>query len=156
MHPTAAVVLTVASGDTGEATVAPAQLTFDAETWDQPQAVTVTGADDDVADGDIAFAVTTSVASDDPVYADFAVDDIDAVNQDDDVARHRRLHRRHDPTEAGGSVAVTVTLLSRPTANVQIVPASSARGVQVDEARLTFTPDTWNTPQALTLTGVDD
>ncbi|MEZ4559922.1 MAG: hypothetical protein R2854_26355 [Caldilineaceae bacterium] len=30
--------------------------------------------------------MTTSVASDDPVYADFAVDDIDAVNQDDDSA----------------------------------------------------------------------
>ncbi|MCB9158507.1 MAG: hypothetical protein H6644_01400 [Caldilineaceae bacterium] len=54
--PTAAVVLTVASGDTSEATVAPAQLTFDAETWDQPQSVTVTGADDDVADGAVAFS----------------------------------------------------------------------------------------------------
>ncbi|MEZ4559920.1 MAG: hypothetical protein R2854_26345 [Caldilineaceae bacterium] len=110
--PTAAVVLTIASDDTGEATVAPAQLTFDAETWDQPQAVTVTERDDDVADGDVAFAVTTSVASDDPVYADFAVDDIDAVNQDDDSAGIAVSTGVTTTTEAGGSFAISYTLTS--------------------------------------------
>ncbi|MEZ4559924.1 MAG: hypothetical protein R2854_26365 [Caldilineaceae bacterium] len=75
------------------------------------------------------------------------MDDIDAVNLDDDSAGIVVSTGVTTTTEAGGSVAVTVTLLSRPTANVQIVPASSAPAeVQVNGAGLTFTPDTWNTP----------
>ncbi|MCB9158508.1 MAG: hypothetical protein H6644_01405 [Caldilineaceae bacterium] len=108
--PTAAVVLTVASGDTRARPPSRLRkLTFDAETWDQPQSVTVTGADDDVADGDVAFSVTTSVASDDPVYDGFTVADIDAVNQDDDCRRHRRRPpaSRPRPRRAAASPSAT-------------------------------------------------
>ena len=45
-QPTTNVVLDIASGDTGEATVAPATITFTPANWNVPQIVTVTGVND--------------------------------------------------------------------------------------------------------------
>ena len=50
-QPVSDVVLTVVSGDTGEATVTPASLTFTNGDWAAPQGVTVTGVDDALDDG---------------------------------------------------------------------------------------------------------
>jgi ELWxxDGT repeat protein len=60
-------------------------------------------------------------------------------------------------TEAGGTAAFTVVLTSQPTANVSIGLASSrsAEGL-FSPAALLFTPATWNAPQTVTVTGVDD
>ena len=50
-QPDSDVVLTVTSGDTGEATVSPATLTFTNANWSIAQTVTVTGVDDNIIDG---------------------------------------------------------------------------------------------------------
>ena len=47
-QPTNNVVFDIASADTGEATIAPASLTFTAGNWNTPQTVTVTGVNDGV------------------------------------------------------------------------------------------------------------
>src|SRR5262245_33320214 len=59
--PTSNVVLNVASSDTGEATAAPATLTFTPANWNTAQTVTVTGVDDSVFDGDQPSTITISV-----------------------------------------------------------------------------------------------
>jgi hypothetical protein len=56
--PIADVVIAVASSDATEGGVDAASLTFTAADWNVPQTVTVTGADDPVDDGDIAYDVT--------------------------------------------------------------------------------------------------
>jgi hypothetical protein len=72
--PLGAVVVSVASSDTGTARVEPATLSFDSATYDTPQTVTVTGVtDDDLADeaatitlsapGAAGVPITTSVAA---------------------------------------------------------------------------------------------
>lgn len=60
-------------------------------------------------------------------------------------------------TEAGGTSIFTVSLSSEPAANVEIAIESSntAEGT-VDPTSITFTPANWDTPQAITVTGVDD
>ena len=50
-EPSAAVTIPIVSSDTGEATASPASLTFDAQDWDVPQTVTITGVDDSAIDG---------------------------------------------------------------------------------------------------------
>ena len=62
-QPSSDVVLSVVSADTGEATVAPAQLTFTNGNWDTAQTVTVTGVDDNLIDGTQATVVTVTVWS---------------------------------------------------------------------------------------------
>ncbi|MFT5325738.1 MAG: hypothetical protein ACI8P0_003610, partial [Planctomycetaceae bacterium] len=61
LQPGSDVVVQVVSGDTDEATVAPASLTFTSANWDTPQPVTVTGVDDDLIDGSQDSTITVSV-----------------------------------------------------------------------------------------------
>ncbi|MBN2473427.1 MAG: Ig-like domain-containing protein [Pirellulales bacterium] len=60
-------------------------------------------------------------------------------------------------TESGGEASFTVVLESRPTQNVTVALSSSddTEGT-VSPAGLTFTPDDWNLPQTVTVSGVDD
>ena len=60
-EPDSNVVITVVSGDTGEATVDQASLTFTSATWDTAQTVVVTGVDDDIIDGSQVTTVTLSI-----------------------------------------------------------------------------------------------
>ena len=58
--PTANVSLDLVSSDPGEATVSPGTVTFTPTTWNNPQRVTVTGVDDQVVDGNIAYTIITT------------------------------------------------------------------------------------------------
>ena len=60
-------------------------------------------------------------------------------------------------TEAGGTATFTVKLNSKPTATVAIGLSSSDKTEgTVSTASLNFTPTNWETPQTVTVTGVDD
>ena len=86
-QPTAEVAVPVVPSDTTEAIVSPALLTFTPVNWNVPQAVTVTGVDDVVEDGDVtsAIVVGTSTSSDPdynnhpPVHATVTTTDDDAT-----------------------------------------------------------------------------
>jgi hypothetical protein len=86
-EPTADVVIPVASSDATEGTPSAASLTFTAADWNLPQTVTVTGANDAVQDGDIAYSVQLGAAvSSDPVYAGMDAADVALSNSDDDAS----------------------------------------------------------------------
>ncbi|MEZ4611925.1 MAG: hypothetical protein R2838_17065 [Caldilineaceae bacterium] len=78
--------------------------------------------------------MTTSVASG-PVYAGFAVDDIDAVNQDDDSAGIVVSTGVTTTTGAGGSFVVSYKLTSAPTAAVVLTVASGDTSENRDARR---------------------
>jgi hypothetical protein len=60
-------------------------------------------------------------------------------------------------TEAGGAVTFTVRLNSEPLANVTLaISSSDTTEGSVSPASLTFTAANWNSPQTVTVTGVDD
>jgi hypothetical protein len=126
-QPTADVVIPIASGNAGEGVASVASLTFTAADWNVPQTVTVTGVDDLVDDGDIAYSIVTGpVASDDPIYAAIDPADVEITNADDDeagitVSGVGILFT----TEAGGTASFTVALKSQPTTDVVIAVASS-------------------------------
>ena len=58
-QPDANVILSIISGDTGEATVT-GTVTFTPANWDTAQVVTVTGVDDDLVDGTVSSTTTIS------------------------------------------------------------------------------------------------
>ncbi|WP_435021785.1 Calx-beta domain-containing protein [Tundrisphaera sp. TA3] len=158
-RPTANVTITLTSSNPAEGTVSPTTVTFTPNEFNTPKYVTITGVDDALADGDVAYTIVTSdIVSDDPFYNGLAVADVDVVNLDDDtpgvtVSRTAGLVT----TEAGGASTFSLRLNSKPTANVTIALASSntAEGT-VGPATLVFTPANWATPQVVTVTGVDD
>ncbi len=97
-------------------------------------------------------------ASSDPEFADAVGGDVRVTNIDDDIAG-----AIVEPsgglvtTEAGGTATFTVRLQSQPRADV-VIPLSSSNPNEgrPDVPALTFTPANWQTPQTVTVTGVDD
>lgn len=83
--PQAPVVVPVASADTTEGTVAISSLTFTTSNWNVPQRIVVTGVDDTIRDGNIAYRVRLAPAqSADPRYAGLDPADVTLVNVDNE------------------------------------------------------------------------
>ncbi|CAD5981544.1 Cell wall protein IFF6 [Planktothrix tepida] len=158
-QPTADVTIPLTSSNTAEGTVDKTSLTFTAANWNTPQTVTITGVDDNIVDGDIAYNIVTATAtSTDANYSGFDASDVAVTNTDNDIKGITVTPTTGlTTTEAGGNATFTVVLNSQPTADVTIPLTSSntAEGT-VDKTSLTFTAANWNTPQTVTITGVDD
>ena len=158
-QPTGNVTIGLSSNDPGEGTVSPSSVTFTAGNWNAPQVVTVTGQNDNVADGDQTFLIVTGAASSaDGNYNGMAVADVSVTCVDDEtpgVTLVGPFPLR--TTEAGGTDTFTIVLDSQPTANVTIDLSSSDPGEGVPaSSSVTFTPGNWNFPQTVTVRGVDD
>ena len=155
-RPTDNVTITLASSDTGEGTVSPETLTFTTSTWDTEQQVIVTGVNDDIIDGDQSYQITFTVMSDDTNYNNFSLGPVGMTNVDNDRAGVTLTPSGSATTESGRSVTFTLVLTGQPTANATITPTSSDTGEGTVSEALTFTSDNWNTPQQVTVTGVND
>jgi uncharacterized delta-60 repeat protein len=160
-QPTSDVVINVSSGDTGEATVAPAALTFTNSSWDTAQTVTVTGVDDSATDGNQNTTLTVFVvdASSDDAYDSVANLTLDVTTTDDDSAGVTVAASGGDTTvtEAGSTDTFTVVLNAQPSSDVVINTSSGDTGeATVAPTALTFTTSNWDTPQTVTVTGIDD
>ncbi|MDB4982760.1 MAG: hypothetical protein JWM82_3512, partial [Myxococcales bacterium] len=156
--PKAAVVLGVASDTPGEGIASPASLQFDATNWNVPQTVTVTGVDDQAADGPRVYAIVTGAAvSTDARYAGLNADDVLVTNLDDEPGLLIEGARALATSESGARATFTARLTRPPTGTVRTTLTSSdiSEGT-VFPAELVFSPSNWNVPQTVTVTGVDD
>jgi Ca2+-binding RTX toxin-like protein len=158
-QPTADVSIGITSDKTAEGTVDKPSVTFTSANWNTPQTVTVTGVDDLIADGNVAYNIVTAQAtSSDPNYNGVNAADVAVTNTDNDTKGITVTPTSGlTTTEAGGTANFTVVLNSQPTANVSIgiISDKTAEGT-IDKSSLTFTSANWNTPQTVTVTGVDD
>jgi hypothetical protein len=155
--PTASVTVNLSSSDTTEGTLSTPSVTFDANNWSTLREVTITPVDDAVDDGDIAYTIVTTTTSADPAYEGIAVADVAVTNADDDTAAivvspTGGLVTGEDGTDA----TFTIRLASQPEAEVVIHLSTTSDEVSVVPASLTFTSTTWETPQTVTITGLDD
>ena len=157
--PTSDVTIGLASSDPSEGTVSPSSLTFTPADALTAQVVTVTGVDDSIVDGSVAYTIVTAPAvSSDASYSGRDVDDVAVSNTDDDLAGIVVSPTSGlVTTEAGGTATFTVVLTSAPTADVTIglSTADSTEGM-VSPPSLTFTAADALVPQTVTVTGVDD
>ena len=167
-EPTANVTIAVSSGDPTEGTVLPSSLTFTAGNWNTSKMVTVTGADDNLDDGPVTWAVRVTPSSGDPKYntpllshVDVSVtttdDDTPAVMVDTNLTMPGAQATTLSVTEGATKATFTVQLATQPTAAVTVAVASqnTSEGTATPAA-LTFTAMDWNTAQPVTVTGVDD
>jgi hypothetical protein len=158
-QPLADVNIELRSSDSTEGTVAPTALVFTVDNWRAPQTVTVTGADDEEEDGDVAFSVVTMPAdSTDPNYVGLNADDVAFVNVDDETAALFVTNADGlEVAESGSTASFRVRLTSRPAANVVVTFVSSDAGeAEVSSGVLSFDADNWSVAQDVTVTGVDD
>ena len=138
-----------ATGD--DYTAADGTLTFSpGETLSQT--ITVTIADDQIDEADETFTVTLS----DPANATLATATATGTITDDDT-RGVAVSPTALTMDEGGDDTYEVVLASQPTAEVTVsVSVPSDTDVSVDQTSLTFTADTWNTAQTVTVSAVDD
>ncbi|HEU0036437.1 MAG TPA: Calx-beta domain-containing protein [Kofleriaceae bacterium] len=154
--PASAVTIDVTSSDVSEGTVSPATVTLDANNFNVPVTITITGVEDDADDGDQAYQVTLSAT--DAAGGGPATATVDVTNQDNDgVGITVEPTSGLTTNEDGTSATFMVVLDAQPTADVVVPLSSSDPGEGVaEQAMLTFTTENWNAPQIVTVSGVDD
>ena len=159
--PSGAVTITTSSGDSGALSVSPVGLTFTPSNWDTPQAVSVTGVEDADTDAE-TVTISHSVSGYDSVTAAPAVmvsvtDNDTAGGSVDTVQPGVSVQATTLTVREASSGVYTLLLDTLPPGAVTITPSSSDSGaVSVSPASLTFTPSNWDTPQAVSVTGVQD
>ena len=158
-EPVADVVISITSSDPTEGNVSVSSLTFTSANWNNAQQVTVTGVNDNIDDGDIAYTVNVDISSTtDTKYASLSVDDVSLINTDDDNAGITvNPTSGLTTTESGTTQSFTIVLNSEPTADVTIsITSSDVSEGTVSSSSLTFTSANWNNAQTVIVTGVDD
>ena len=158
-QPTGSVTIALSSSDTSEGTVAPASVTFDATNFNTPQTVTVTGVDDDIDDGNIAYTIITAPAqSGDAKYNGFNAANVAATNIDNDTANIIVTPTTGLTTvEGGASASFTIVLSSQPTGTVFInLSSSDTTEGAPSTSRVVFSTSNWNAPQTVTVRPVDE
>ncbi len=158
-QPSANVTVSLTSSDTTEGVISPEEVTFTVEGWHKEQVITITGVVDNIGDGDQSFTIVTSPAvSDDLSYNGLNPPDVllTCINEDPPgitVSPFTGLL----VTEEGGTATFKVSILSIPNRPVTIGLESSDSGEgTVSPAQVVITPDNWDVPVTVTVTGVDD
>ncbi len=156
-EPTASVTLTLSSSNIDEGIIDKTSLAFTTSNWNQPQTVTITGVDDDVADNNQTYVIITAAATGGD-YLGINPPDVSVSNEDNDTVGFTITPLTGlGTTEDGGTDTFTVKLNTEPTANVTLALSSSNTGEgTIDKTSLVFTILNWNLPQTVTITGVDD
>jgi len=157
-RPTADVTIALLSSDPTEGTVSPSSLVFSPSDWNVPRTVTVTGVDDVIDDGNVAYTVITAPAvSADAAYAGRNAADVSVTNTDDDTGGITVTPTSGlVTTESGGQATFTIVLNTEPTADVTIgLTSSDLTEGTVAPASVTFTPLNWGVPQTVVVTGAD-
>ena len=155
-QPTANVTIGISSSNTNEATVSPSSVTFTDVNWNTAQTIAVTGVNDFVDDGNQPYTIATATATGGD-YNGFNATDVSGTNIDDDTKGITVGAISGNTTEAGGTATFTIQLNSQPTSNVSIgISSLNTNEGTVLPSSVTFTSVNWNSPQTVTVTGVND
>ena len=129
-------------------------LTFTPRNWNREQTVNVTAMQDDDA-GDESDTIRHSSRG--GRYEGARSDSVIVTVNDDDTRGVTISESSLDVAEDGGTATYNVVLDTEPTSTVTVtVTSSNTSNATVDKPSLTFTTETWNIEQEVTVTGVDD
>lgn len=156
-QPTGNVTIKISSTKPEKVGIAPATLTFTPTNWNQPQTITYSGKQD--ADAlDEQDVITYSVDASSPAveYQTVPEQTANISVTDDDEADMIVTPTTLSMNENGGTGTFTATLTAQPITTIRFLVESANSSIKVDKPTLTFTPDNWDQPQTVTVTGVDD
>ncbi|PJZ75576.1 hypothetical protein CH365_17665 [Leptospira neocaledonica] len=160
VEPPGNVTIPVSSSNPSRATVDTSLLTFTPANYNNPQIVTVTPVNNEIADGNVIVNIVLGIATD---YGNENPPDVKINITDDDTPGIAVSTLNTNTNEAGQNAFFTVVLTSEPTSNVTVsfnekkdsVNLSNQEGT-IDQTQVVFTPSNWNSPQSVVVTGVDD
>ncbi len=156
--PSADVTVPLTNTDTTEFSIAPTQLLFTSANWNIERTVTITGVDDDLVDGDQLGTIRVEPAqSSDASYNGLDGPDVAVTNLDNDTFAIRVSPGAIDVSEDGSTATVSFSANAAPTSIVSVpVSSSDPTEFSISASSIRITPENWQTPQSLVVTGVDD
>ena len=150
---TTTVNITLGGSDPNEASPSTGELTFTTGNWDTKQLVTITGADDNLDDGNATYTVDFAFS-----YSNVSGSvGVNGTNLDTEMAGLIITPQAGTVTDEQGGQAVLEVRLMGPPGDSVIVDIT---GVDASEGflstnQLTFTTGNWFQNQPVTVTGVD-
>lgn len=123
-----------------------------------PLVFTVTGQDDEEADGTQMATIVFTVRSADTLWDGIVVDRTIIENLDDDSPGLLFTSAgAQEATEGGTDAMASIRLATAPSAEVTVnVASADAAQATATPAALTFTTGNWDTPQMVAISAVDD
>ncbi len=152
-QPTTTVIISITTD--GQTSVTPDLLTFNAGTWSAPQQVIVTAVDDPMIEEPHFSTITHTAASADPGYDNITILNVTANVSDNDSAGVAVLPTVIAVTESGITDTYTIQLTAPPTATV-LISITTDEQTFVSPTLLAFDTVTWDMPQQVIVTAVDD
>jgi len=156
--PLADVHVQILADQPGEVSVDPSTLVFTPENWDVPRTIVITGQDDMASDGPATVAIRIQIAQTaDPDYAMLDPRTVTVVNLDDESPATIWPQAGLRTHESGTSATFRVAL-NRPPRTPVTIPLStdSPAEVSVNPQSIQFTPEDWQQPRVVHVTGLDD
>ncbi len=153
-EPVALVTLTTRS-DAEQIALNPSVVRFDANNWDEPQLIIASAVDDAIDEGDHFAIILHEASSSDARYNAVPVEAVAAAIEDDDSAGITVTPTEVLVSESGITDQYTLVLNSAPVAPVT-VELMADNQVQADAVALSFDSDSWNEPQIVTVSAVND
>ena len=152
-EPTSDVTVTLTNSDSGAVSLATSSLTFTPSNWSVAQTVVITGIpDDDATDESVTISHSLSGGG----YTGASVPNVTVTVTDDDTQALTLSAASATIGEASSST-YTVKLATQPTGTVTVALSSNdTTAASVSPSSLTFTTSDWNTPQTVTVAGVND
>ena len=138
-EPTRDVTIAVTSDDTDVATVDSDTLTFTSGNWNQPQSVTVTGADDAVdQSADRTVSISHVAASEDPNYERIEIDGVDVTVLDDDMPAIGFEEPVSRTRETAGQHAIALSLDPVPGQNITLAYSIGVESTATQDSDFTI------------------
>jgi hypothetical protein len=155
--PTAPVTINLADGDPTQGTLSQSTLTFTTANWNIAQAVTVTGLDDHIVQGDQTYQIAGTATSSDANYNNLAMTPVIVTNTEADVAGYSITPTSITTSETGTTASFSIALSSKPLApvTVNLTNGDPTQGL-LSQSSLTFDDTNWNIAQTVNVTGLDD
>ncbi|MDX1960695.1 MAG: Calx-beta domain-containing protein [Leptospiraceae bacterium] len=134
-------------------------ITFTPDDFDSFQTITVQGVEDGIPDGNQNYRISMrGIETDDFSYNSASVPDVTIINTDKETPSIAVTPVMGLATnESGQAASFSVVLSTQPGADVVIPSFSSDTPSECSiNASITFTSKNWDTPQSVSVVGVDD
>jgi len=151
-QPTANVLLTFSAN--GQATASPATLTFTSGNWDTEQSVVISAIEDYIVEGPMTQTITYTASSSDTGYNGQTTTFTANIADDDSLSPGVNFIETNGGTEViqnSTTDSYTMTLTSKPTANVKVKIVTSNNVATTSAGIYWFTASNWNIPQTVTV-----
>jgi hypothetical protein len=156
-EPLAPVTINLNNGNPTDGTLSTNALTFTASNWNVAQSITVTGRPDLLAGTNVAYQITGTATSGDANYNGMAMTPVTVTNVDTTQPGFIVNPTALTTSQSGASASFTVALSTLPffPVTVNLTNGAPTEG-SLSQSSLTFSLLDWNTPQTVTVTGLDD